>query len=95
MLGNYANQDLAWKHVTSTDKYDDVSGSTTTTIKGRKESSHRLVRNSLGEEKIASGKVFTSAAVCVDDYIDGELIIAVDEPKTLGGKTAFYIGYLL
>ena len=93
MLENYANQDLSWKSVLSLNKYNEPTYSTTT-IKGRKETSNKMVRTASGQETIAVSCVFTKSLVLVNDLIDGKLVIMVDNSVDLDGTTLFYEVYL-
>lgn len=93
MLKEYMNQSLSWKHAASVNEYNE-STYTTTTIKGRKETGHKLVKNAAGEDTVSSARVFTESAIIVDDLIDDTLIISVESAVDLGGTVQFYTGYL-
>ncbi len=94
MLTNYANQSLTWKHVTAVSKYSEKTY-TSTTIKGRKETGFKLIRDAQGKETVSSARVFTESAVTVDDLIDDKLAIAVESNVALNGTVQFYTVYLL
>lgn len=94
MLSDYANQSLTLKHVTSVNEYNEPSY-TTTTIKGRKETGFKLIRNAAGQMVVASAIVFTKSAVSNNDLIDGSLVISVKSDISLDGTTLFYEAFLL
>lgn len=94
MLGSYANQSLVWKHVATTNKYGE-STYTTSTIKGRKETGHKLIRNDKGQETVSSARVFTESAITVNDLIDDKLVISVESAVSLSETVQFYTGYLI
>jgi hypothetical protein len=94
VLGNYANQSLTWKHVTAISKYSEKTY-TSTTIKGRKETGHKLIRDAHGKETVSSARVFTESAVTVDDLIDDKLVIAVESNILLNGSIGYYTVHLI
>ena len=94
MLDRYANQSLTWKHVATTNKYGE-STYTTSTVKGRKETGYKLVRNSKGEEVVSSARVFTQSTVVEKDLIDEKIVVAVDYAIGLNGTVKFYTVYLI
>ena len=94
MLANYANQSLTWKHVATTTKYNE-STYTTSTIKGRKETGNKLVRDAKGQESVSSARVFTASAVTVNDLIDDKLVINVESAIGLNGTVQFYTVHLI
>lgn len=93
MIDDYAKQSLIWKRATSVNEYNEPTYSTST-IKGRKETGFKLIRNSKGEETVSSARVFTKSAVTEGDLIDDELVIAVTTAVDLDGKTGYYAVYL-
>lgn len=94
MLDRYANQSLTWKHVATTTKYSEHTY-TTSTIKGRKETGFKLIRDAKGQETVSSAKVFTESAVTVNDLIDDKLVISVESNFKLNGTIGFYTVYLI
>ena len=94
MISAYTNQSLTWKHVSSINEYNEPTY-TTSTIKGRKETGFKMIRDAQGQETVSSATVFTKSAVTVNDLIDGKLVIAVDSQITLGGSVLFYEVYLI
>ena len=94
MLAEYLNQSLTWKHIASVNEYNE-STYTSTTIKGRKETGHKLVKNAQGEDAVSSARVFTESAIVIDDLIDDTAIISVESCVDLDGTIQFYTGYLL
>jgi len=93
MIGDYANQSLTLKKVASTNEYNEKTY-TSSTIKGRKETGFKLIRNQFGQETVSSATVFTQTLVNVDDLIDDKLVIAVNQEIALNGSVAFYEVYL-
>lgn len=93
MLDMYANQSLAWKHVTGVSDTNEPTYEEKT-IKGRKETGFKFVRNAQGEEVVSSAFVMTEAPVKVNDLIDGSLVIAVNDSPGLDGMPLFYEVYL-
>lgn len=93
MLKEYMSQSLTWKHIASINEYNEPIY-TTTTIKGRKETGHKLVKNAAGEDTVSSARVFTGSAIIIDDLIDDTLIISVESAVDLAGVVQFYAGYL-
>lgn len=94
MLANYANQSLTWKHVTAVSKYNEKTYSSAT-IKGRKETGFKLIRDAQGKETVSSARVFTESAVTVDDLIDDKLVVAVESNVALNGSVQFYTVFLV
>ena len=94
MLANYANQPLTWKHVTAVSKYDEKTYASTT-VKGRKETGFKLIRDAQGKETVSSARVFTESAVTIDDLIDDKLAIAVESNVALNGTVQYYTVYLV
>jgi len=94
MIKAYLNQNLSWKHAGTLNEYNEPTY-TTTTIKGRKETGHKLVRNKQGQEVVSSAWVVTQSAIAPNDKIDGSLVISVEEAVQMDGTTKFYEGYLV
>ena len=94
MIDAYMNQSLAWKSVTSINEYNEPVY-TTTTIKGRKETGHKLIRNNQGQEVISSARVFTKSVISNNDLIDGQQVISVESAVGLDGTVKFYTVHLL
>lgn len=94
MISAYTNQSLTWKHVSSINEYNEPTYATST-IKGRKETGFKMIRDAQGQETVSSAQVFTKSAVVVNDKIDDKLVIAVDSQITLGGSVSFYEVYLI
>jgi len=94
MLGNYANQNLTWKHVASISKYNEATY-TTSTIKGRHETGFKLIRDAKGQETTSSAIVYTESAVTVNDLINDKLVIAVHSNVDINGIVKFYTVYLI
>ena len=92
-MTEYLNQSMTWKHISSINKYNEPTY-TTSTIKGRKETGHKLVRNSQGEEVVSTACVFTLSAIEKCDLIDDEIVISVESNVELNGTTKFYEVYL-
>lgn len=93
MIEFYANQTLAWGKAGPPDMYNEPTY-TNTTIKGRKQSGFRLVRNASGQEVVSTGVVYTSANISEGDKIDGRLIIALGDAVGLGGEVEYKKGFL-
>lgn len=89
LLSNYANQSLTWKQAGALNEYAEPTY-TSTTIKGRKETGFKLIRNAQGQEIVSSAKVFTESEVEANDLIDGKLVIAVTSQVNLNGSVEFY-----
>lgn len=94
VIGNYTNQSLTLKHAGVPNEYNEVTY-TTSTIKGRKETGNKLVRNGSGEETVSSAVVFTESPIIEDDLIDGDLVIAVESAVDLSGTIKFYKAWLI
>ena len=94
MLDDYANQSLSWKHVSSVNNHNEPTY-TTTTIKGRKETSSKLVRNNRGQDVISSARAFTETLVSLNDLIDDAQIISIESAVDLNGVVQFYTVNLL
>jgi nitrogen regulatory protein PII-like uncharacterized protein len=93
MISDYLNQSLTWKKVTATSDTNENTYSSTT-IKGRKESVNKLIRNLQGNEVVVSTLVVTESAVSVNDLIDDQIVIQVDILPDLSGNTNHYEVYL-
>jgi hypothetical protein len=93
MIEEYANQTLTLKKPLSVNEYNEATYSTTT-IRGRKETGIKLVRNNQGEEVVSSARVFTGTAITANDLIDNDLVLAVDTAIDLDGTVGYYTGYL-
>ena len=94
ILSAYMNQTASWQHVSTLNEYNEPTYSTTT-IKCRKETGFKLVRNAQGQETTSSAQVFTEYSVEVNDKIDDKLVIAVDTQIDLGGLSKFREVYLI
>jgi hypothetical protein len=66
----------------------------TATIKGRKETGHKLIRNKEGQEIVSTACVFTQSTISENDLIDGRPVISVEEQIGLGGVVEGYEVYL-
>lgn len=95
VLGNYANQSLTWKHVTTVNKYNEPTYAKAAIIKGRKETGHKLIRDAKGQETVSSARVFTESAVTINDLIDDKLVISVESAIGLNGAVQYYTVYLI
>ncbi len=93
LLKRYANQSLTRKTPASVSKYNEITW-TSTTIKGRKEPTNKLIRNDKGEEVVTSTFVMTESLVLVGDMIDDQRVLLVDALPNLAGTTEFYEVYL-
>lgn len=93
MLSDYANQSLTWGVAGTPDEYNKITY-TPSTIKGRKETSNKLVRDSNGQETLVGTVVFTESAISVNDQIDGKAVISVEDCVNLEGITEFKECYL-
>lgn len=92
-VDRFMNQDITIKNNFSTNKYNE-STYNTSTIKGRFEYDRKLIKNSLGEEKISEAVLYTKSAINPDDVIhfdniDWE-IMKVDNKIGLQGNIQFY-----
>lgn len=94
MIKTYMNQSLTWKHVTGNNGYNEPSYATST-IKGRIEQGHKLIRNKQGQETVATARVFTMSAVEVNDKIDDRLVISVESAVGLSGNIEYYTVFLI
>ena len=92
MIG-YLNQDLLWQHVSTISAYNEPTY-TTSTIKGRLQDTSRMVSNSLGQTVTSGALVLTTAAVTVNDLIDGRLVLRVDTLRWADGAINHYEVYL-
>lgn len=95
MIENYLNQSATWKHVATTNEYNEHTYAADATIKCRREMGFKLVRNKQGQEVVSSACYFTKSAVTVDDLLDGELVIAANGEVGLSGNIEFYECYTL
>lgn len=93
IIDRYLNQSMVWKKRLAIDKYNEPT-THPTTIKGRLESGHRLLRNDKGEEVVATSFFITKSAVAVNDYLDDMLILGVQPIYSLGGTITWYEVYL-
>ena len=94
MIEFYANQSLTWGKAGTPGQYNEPTY-TETTIKGRKQSGFRMVRNAAGQEVVSSGVVYTASAIAVGDKIDDRLIIALGDAVGLGGAIEYRKGFLV
>ena len=94
MLDDYANQSLIWMHVLTLNEYNEIATSTTTTIKGRKDTGFKLIRNAQGQEIVSTAYVATKSAIAANDTIDGKLVISSEPAIDLDGSVLFYEVYL-
>jgi hypothetical protein len=95
MLKAYANQNLSHEVRSATkNAYNEYTYSSAVIIKGRKESSNRLIRTATGEEKTTSTFVMTHSIVSAGDKIDGRIVLTSDPAPNLAGVTEFYEVYL-
>lgn len=67
----------------------------TSTIKGRKETGFKLIRNAQGQEVVSSATIFTKSAISNNDLIDGKQVISVESMIELNGSVMFYEVYLI
>jgi hypothetical protein len=88
MLSAYANQLISWKHKTAVSKYNEPTYATST-IKGRRVNSFKLIRNATGEQVVSSSQVLTASTVVVDDLLDNLVVIAVTDATDLDGTILF------
>lgn len=95
MLGNYANQNLTLIHYASTNQYNEGANPITSTIKGRKETGNKLVRNKEGQEVVSSACVFTDSVIIGGDLIDNDLVTSVNPAIDLSGTIKFYKAWLI
>lgn len=95
MLGNYTNQSLTLIHYASVNQYNEGGSPTTSTIKGRKETGYKLIRNSAGVETVSSAVVFTESSITSGDLIDDEIVIAAVPQIDLDGQVVFYKAWLI
>lgn len=94
MIDQYLNQSLTWKHVSAISEYNEKTYSSST-IKGRKESCNKLIRNASGQESVVSTFVATESAISVNDLIDDKLVVSSEPMVNLDGAIEFYEVYLL
>lgn len=94
MLSAYMNQTASWEYVSTINEYNEATY-LTVSIKCRKETGFKLVRNAQGQETTSSAQIFTESAIDVNDKIDGKLVIAVDTQIDLGGASRFRECYLV
>ena len=93
MLNDYANQSITRQTMSSINAYNEPTYSSTT-IKGRKEPTNKLVRNAQGEEITSNSFVITESLVLVNDLLDGSQVLTVDILPDIDGTTQFYEAYL-
>jgi hypothetical protein len=93
MLNAYANQDLTRQTASTTNEYNEPTR-VTTTIKGRKETGFKQVRNAQGAIVVSTAVIFTQTAIQQGDLIDGSRVIAVNAAVDLRGAVRFYEAYL-
>lgn len=94
MLDDYANQSLTWVHVLTLNEYNEIATSTTTTIKGRKDTGLKLICNAQGQEILSTAYVATKSAITVNDNIDGKLVVSSEPAIDLDGRVLFWEVYL-
>ena len=94
LVSCYLNQTLEWKNVTGVNEYNEPTH-VTSSIKGRKETGFKLIRNSQGQEVVSSATVFTESAIINNDLIDGKLVISVESMIELNGSIMFYEVFLI
>lgn len=92
MIGDYCNQSVTWRHVTSRDEFNDPNYADQP-IKVRWEAKRRLVRNAQGDQVVSEARVYTQAAVEPGDvlvYAGREWpVIAVGHATGLDGTELF------
>ena len=93
MIEAYANQSLTLEKAGALNSYGEFTYATST-IKGRKQTEFKLVRNSTGQEVVSTAQVFTTTAITVNDRIDGQVVIAVQSAVDIDGAVQFYQVYL-
>ena len=93
MIEMYANQSLTLKVPGTPNEYNEPTY-TSSTIKGRKESNFKLVRDVHGDEVVSSSFVVTESAVEVGNLIDDKVVIASNPMPDLDGNIQFYEVYL-
>ena len=86
MIAEYLNQNLSWGHAGTPNEYNE-STYTTTTIKGRKQTGFKLVRDSAGAQVVSSAMVMTETTISIGDLIDTDEVIAVNPAIDLDGAT--------
>jgi len=93
VIGDYCNQSVTWRHVTSRDEFSDPSYAADQPIKVRWEAKRRLVRDGKGDQVVSEARVFTDAAVEPGDvlvYGGREWpVIAVGQATGLDGSELF------
>ena len=95
ILTQYANQSLAYLAWASENVYAEATYSTSATIKGRKQTTNKLIRTPDGKEVVAGAFILTQTAVNVKDKIDGRMVISSEPVPGLDGNTLFYEVYTL
>ena len=94
MMKSYFNQSLLLQKVASNNEYNEPTY-TSSTIKGRKETGNKLIRNAQGQEIVSTACVFTLSSVSNGDLIDGRVVVSVENSIDLNGKVAFFEVYLI
>jgi hypothetical protein len=93
MIGNYANQSVTLKSVSSIDEYGQATYATPT-IAARYEYSRKIVKDGNGKDVISEARCFTATAVKPDDVItfDGKdwIVISVSNIYNLEGVLKWY-----
>lgn len=93
MLEDYCNQKAIWKSKTGV---NDCNESTyeEKEIDCRKEEKIKLVRDKTGKEVVSNTTVYTPEPICVDDMVDGRIVIGVGTMTDLDGVIEGYEVYL-
>jgi len=93
MIDEYLTDNLSWQtHATGgagRPVYD-----APVIIKGRKHDRIRLVRDKTGAQVVSSAEGWTKSAIQIDDKIDGRIVLARGDQKTLDGILECYMFYL-
>ena len=93
MIGNYCNQSITLKSVSSIDEYGQATYATST-IAARYEYSRKIVKDGNGKDVISEARCFTVTAVKPDDVLtfDGKdwPVISVANQPDLNGVVKFY-----
>lgn len=89
MIEDYFTDKKLWRHKTGTDDYTQPTYEDKT-IDCRFMQKTKLVRNKQGEQMVSQATVFCTDAVCIDDWVDGRVVLSV---RTLDGLDGAVEGY--
>lgn len=93
MMSDYYDATGEWKHIASTDDYNQ-STYTTKTVPCRIVDKMKLVRDKNGVQVVSMSTVFTDDAIKVDDLFNGRVVISVKTMDLLDSLEGYEV-YLI